>query len=122
MLTGDGAFGFNAMELDTAVRHDLPLVVVLGNDAAWGIDRQIQLELYGKPVAADLLPTRYDEVARGLGCHAEHVSRPEDLSGAIERALAAGRPALLNVDIQQAISPRAEAAVARWRQRGSVPF
>ena len=122
LLTGDGAFGFNAMELDTAVRHNLPVVVVLGNDAAWGIDRQIQLELYGKPVAADLLPTRYDEVARGLGCHAEHVSQPEDLSGAIERGIAAGRPALINVEIQQRISPRAEAAVARWKRRGSVPF
>jgi acetolactate synthase I/II/III large subunit len=113
MLTGDGAFGFNAMEFDTAVRHNLPLVAILGNDSAWGIDRQIQLGLYGRPVATDLLQSHYEMVAQGLGGHGEYVERPEDLGPALERAFASGKPALVNVAVQRAISPRAEAAIAR---------
>jgi acetolactate synthase-1/2/3 large subunit len=113
MLTGDGAFGFNAMEFDTAVRHKLTIVAILGNDSAWGIDRQIQLGLYGRPVATDLLQTRYDQVVQGLGGYGEFVERPEDLASALDRAFAAGRPALLNVAVERAISPRAEAAIGR---------
>ena len=112
-LTGDGAFGFNGMEFDTAVRHELNVVTIMGNDAAWGIDRQIQLGLYGRPVATDLLPTRYDLVVQGLGGHGELVERPEELKPALERAFAANKPALVNVAVQRAISPRAEAAIAR---------
>ena len=112
-LTGDGAFGFNGMEFDTAVRHHLNVVTILGNDAAWGIDRQIQLGLYGRTVGTDLLPTRYDLVAQGLGGHGEFVEKPEDLKPAIERAFAANKPALVNVTVQRAISPRAEAAITR---------
>jgi acetolactate synthase I/II/III large subunit len=113
MLTGDGAFGFNAMEFDTAVRHNLPVVAILGNDSAWGIDRQIQLGLYGRPVATDLLQSHYEMVAQGLGGHGEYVERPDDLAPALERAFASGKPALVNVAVQRAISPRAEAAIAR---------
>ena len=121
-LTGDGSFGFNGMELDTAVRHGINVVSIMGNDAAWGIDRQIQLEVYGKPVATDLLPTRYDKVAEALGCYGEHVTDPDELPAAIDRAFAANRPALLNVDIQRAISPRAQAAIARWTTTTYQPF
>lgn len=113
ICSGDGAFGFNGMEFDTAVRHGINFVNVLGNDSAWGIDRQIQLGLYGRPVATDLLPTRYDQVVQGLGGYGELVEDPEDLKPALERAFASGRPALLNVTVQRAISPRAEAAIAR---------
>ncbi|MBI2087369.1 MAG: thiamine pyrophosphate-binding protein [Deltaproteobacteria bacterium] len=113
VITGDGSFGFNGMEFDTAVRHKLNIVAILGNDSAWGIDRQIQLGLYGRPVATDLLQTRYDKVVEGLGGHGELVERPEELEPALRRAFACGRPALLNVVIQRAISPRAEAAIAR---------
>ena len=113
MLTGDGAFGFNAMEFDTAVRHKLNIVAILGNDSAWGIDRQIQLGLYGRSVATDLLQTRYDQIVEGLGGYGEFVERPEDLKPALERALASGKPALLNVAVERAISPRAEAAIGR---------
>jgi len=113
MLTGDGAFGFNGMEFDTAVRHKLNIVAFLGNDAAWGIDRQIQLGLYGRPVATELLQARYDQVVVGLGGYGQFVENPEDLEPALQRALAAGRPALLNVAVQRAISPRAEAAIGR---------
>jgi acetolactate synthase-1/2/3 large subunit len=113
ILTGDGAFGFNGMEFDTAVRHKLNMVAILGNDSAWGIDRQIQLGLYGRAVATDLLQTRYEQVVQGLGGYGEFVERPEDLAPALERALAAKRPALLNVAVERAISPRAEAAIGR---------
>ncbi len=113
MLTGDGAFGFNAMEFDTAVRHKLNIVAILGNDSAWGIDRQIQLGLYGRPVATELRQTRYEQVVQGLGGYGEFVERPEDLAPALQRAFTSGRPALLNVVVQRAISPRAEAAISR---------
>src|ERR1041385_7353616 len=119
MMTGDGAFGFNAMEFDTAVRHKLNVVAILGNDSAWGIDRQIQLGLYGRPVATDLLQTRYEQVVQGLGGHGEFVERPEDFAPALERALTCGKPALLNVAVERAISPRAEAAIGR--RKAAVP-
>jgi acetolactate synthase-1/2/3 large subunit len=119
MLTGDGAFGFNAMEFDTAVRHKLNIVAILGNDSAWGIDRQIQLGLYGRAVATDLRQTRYDRVVEGLGGHGEFVARAEDLAPALDRAFAAGRPALLNVAVQQVVSPRGEAAIGRRKQAGA---
>jgi acetolactate synthase-1/2/3 large subunit len=112
-LSGDGAFGFNGMEFDTAVRHNLNVVTVLGNDSAWGIDRQIQLGLYGRPVATDLLQTRYDQVVKGLGGYGEFVEEPEALQPALERAFASGKPALVNVAVQRGISPRAEASIAR---------
>ena len=113
MLSGDGAFGFNGMEFDTAVRHKLNIVAIVGNDSAWGIDRQIQLGLYGRPVATDLRQSRYDQLVQGLGGYGEFVERPEDLKPALERALASDRPALLNVAVERAISPRAEAAIGR---------
>jgi len=113
MFTGDGAFGFNGMEFDTAVRHGLNIVAILGNDSAWGIDRQIQLGLYGRSVATELLQTRYEQVVQGLGGYGEFVERAEDLEPALHRAFASAKPALLNVAIQQASSPRAEAAIGR---------
>ena len=113
MLTGDGAFGFNGMEFDTAVRHGLNIVAIIGNDSAWGIDRQIQLGLYGRAVATDLRQSRYEQIVQGLGGHGEFIERPDDLKPALERALAAGKPALLNVAVERAISPRAEAAIGR---------
>ncbi|HEX9146679.1 MAG TPA: thiamine pyrophosphate-binding protein [Candidatus Binatia bacterium] len=113
VLTGDGSFGFNGMEFDTAVRHKLNIVAILGNDSAWGIDRQIQLGLYGRPVATELLQTRYDKVVEGLGGYGAFVKRPEDLEPALKRAFASGKPALLNVVVERAVSPRGEAAIAR---------
>ncbi|MBI3373050.1 MAG: thiamine pyrophosphate-binding protein [Betaproteobacteria bacterium] len=118
-ITGDGSFGFNGMELDTAVRHGLDIVVLLGNDAAWGIDKNIQLGLYGKPVITDLVPTRYDIVAQGLGAQGELVERPEELAPALERALAAGRPSLLNIRVQSQISMRAQGIVDSRKKGGA---
>ena len=118
-VTGDGAFGFNAMELDTAARHGIEIVVVLGNDAAWGIDKNLQLGIYGKAVITDLAPSRYDLVAQGLGCYGELVERPKDLAPALNRALAAGRPALLNIMVRSQISPRAQAVVDSRKDGGA---
>jgi acetolactate synthase-1/2/3 large subunit len=121
-LTGDGSFGFNGMELDTAVRHNLNVTVILGNDAAWGIDRQIQLGVFGRPVATDLLPSRYDKMMEGFGGHAEHVTDPSEVPGAIERALSSDQASLLNIAVERAISPRAQAAIDRWNSEIVQPF
>ncbi len=117
LMAGDGGFGFTAMEFDTAVRHNLPIVAVLGNDATWGIDYHIQVGLFGRDTATKLLYTRYDKVVEGLGGYGEHVTRPEELGPALGRAFDSGRPSLVNVEIQNAISPRAEAAIDKWLAR-----
>jgi|HubBroStandDraft_6_1064221.scaffolds.fasta_scaffold24992_3 acetolactate synthase-1/2/3 large subunit len=98
LLWGDGAVGFAGMELDTLARHGVNVVGVVGNNGIWGLEKHPMEFLYGYSVAADLRPgTRYDRVAEALGCHGELVERPAQLRGALERALAAGRPALVNV-------------------------
>ncbi len=98
LLWGDGAMGFAGMELDTLARHGVNVVGVVGNNGIWGLEKHPMEFLYGYSVAADLRPgTRYDRVAEALGCHGELVERPAQLRGALERALAAGRPALVNV-------------------------
>ncbi len=119
-ITGDGAFGFNAMEVDTAVRHGLKVVFLVGNDAAWGIDKNLQVGLYGKAVITDLVPSRYDLVAQGLGAYTELVERPEELGPALDRALEVDGPALLNIRVQSQISPRAQAVVASRRFGGGL--
>jgi len=98
MLLGDGAFGFSGMEFDTLVRHGVDVVGVMGNNGIWGLEKHPMEFLYGYSVAAELRPeTRYDQVVEALGAHGELVARPQDLRGALERAFAAGRPALVNV-------------------------
>jgi acetolactate synthase-1/2/3 large subunit len=98
LLLGDGAFGFSGMEFDTMVRHDLPVVAVVGNNGIWGLEKHPMEFLYGYSVAADLLPgTRYDQVVEALGGHGELVSKPTELKPALERAFASGKPACVNV-------------------------
>jgi acetolactate synthase I/II/III large subunit len=105
LLLGDGAFGFAGMELDTLARHGVGVVGVMGNNGIWGLEKHPMEFLYGYSVAADLRPgTRYDLVAQALGCEAELVERPEQLRGALERALAAERPALVNVLTDPAVA------------------
>jgi len=106
-MTGDGAAGFHLLELDTAVRAGLPLVVVVGNDACWNAEHQIQLRTYGRARAhsCELLPTRYDEVAAALGAHGEIVAAASKLPAALTRAAASGKPALVNVMIQRLPAP-----------------
>ena len=121
-FTGDGAFGFNGMEFDTAVRHKVPIITIMGNDAAWGIDRHIQMGVFGKAVATDLLPSRYDQIVEALGGYGEMVEHPSQLEPAIERAFNSDLPSLVNIRIQNAISPRAAAAVNRWKSHTPDPF
>jgi acetolactate synthase-1/2/3 large subunit len=108
---GDGTFGFHGFEFDTAVRHDLPFVAIVGNDAGWAAERHRQVALYGpeRVVAADLLPTRYDQVAQALGAEGALVERLADLGPALDLAFASGRPTCLNVRIASLPSPAAAA-------------
>jgi acetolactate synthase-1/2/3 large subunit len=106
-MLGDGTFGFHSSEIDTAVRHGLAYVAVVGNDACWNAEYQIQLRSYGAPRAhgLDLLPTRYDRVAEGFGAHGEHVERPAELVPALQRAAGVGRAACVNVMIERLPAP-----------------
>ncbi len=98
LLLGDGAFGFSGMELDTLARHGVAVLAVIGNNGIWALEKHPMEAIYGYSVAADLRPgTRYDRIAEALGCHAEFVQTPSELRPALDRALASGRPALVNV-------------------------
>src|SRR5207244_4250581 len=98
LLLGDGALGFSATDFDSLVRHDLPVVAIVGNNGIWGLEKHPQTALFGEAVAADLAPeTRYDDVVRALGGTGETVSRPADIGPALDRAFAAGVPYLVNV-------------------------
>ena len=112
VATGDGAFGFNAMEIDTAVRHQAPVLIVVANNGAWAIEVRDQIESHGRVVGTRLRFSDYAAMARGFGLHAERVERAEDLPAAIERALA-HRPALLDVLVTpDAVSSDAKSGLA----------
>ncbi len=106
-IMGDGTFGFHMAEFDTAVRNDIPFVAVVGNDACWNAEHQIQIRDYGENRAhgCELLPARYDKVVEAMGGHGELVTRAEDVAEAIERAYASGKPACVNVMIQSVAAP-----------------
>ncbi len=99
ILHGDGAFGLNGFEFDTAVRFDLPIISVVGNDAGWGQIRNPQIAIMGEDAstATDLAPSRYDKVVESLGGHGEFVETPEQIAPAIQRALDSGKPSCVNV-------------------------
>ncbi|MEN2992209.1 MAG: thiamine pyrophosphate-binding protein [Bacteroidia bacterium] len=99
VVFGDGAFGLNGMEYDTAVRFNLPFVGVIGNDAAWTQIKRAQLPMYGRAIATDLRLTRYDQMVEALGGWGCFVEDTAELPGALERARASGKPALVNVHI-----------------------
>jgi len=103
IVYGDGSFGLHAMEFEAMLRQKINVVGVIGNDAAWMQIRRGQVQLYGeeRSVATALSFTRYDKVAEALGCHGEYVERPEDIGPAMKRALAAGKPAVVNIKIGQ---------------------
>ncbi|HJY76237.1 MAG TPA: thiamine pyrophosphate-binding protein [Burkholderiales bacterium] len=107
-MLGDGTLGFHLSEFDTAVRHGLAYIAVIGNDATWNAEYQIQLRAYGSERAkgCELLPTRYGAVAQALGAHGEDVVRPDELGGALQRAAASGKPACVNVMIERLAAPR----------------
>lgn len=98
-VMGDGAFGLNGLDFDSLVRFGIPAVLVIGNDAAWGEIRVPQVGIYGEEgeIATRLAPSRYDRLCEVFGGHAEHVERPDEIAPALERALASGEPAIVNV-------------------------
>jgi acetolactate synthase-1/2/3 large subunit len=108
MITGDGALGFYIAELDTLVRHGLPVVIVVGNDGGWGLERELQSAAGRETVACELLRTRYDVVMQGFGGGGETIDRLEQVGGAVGRALASGRPYLINVNVRGVRSPFTE--------------
>lgn len=91
VLSGDGAFGWNGMEMDTAIRHKLPIVVVVSNNAGFTSRKT------GGNVGRELGWQRYDKLVEALGGYGEFVEKPDEIRPAIERAFAANRPALVNV-------------------------
>jgi thiamine pyrophosphate-dependent acetolactate synthase large subunit-like protein len=98
VMMGDGAAGFSLMDVDTLVRHELPVVIVVGNNGIWGLEKHPMQAIYGYDVAADLQPgTRYDLVVEALGGAGETVTEPEDVGPALDRAFASGVPYLVNV-------------------------
>ena len=98
LLLGDGAAGFSLMDVDTLVRHNLPVVMVMGNNSAWGLEKGPMQMLYGYDVIADLAPrTAYDEVVKALGGAGETVTDPRQIGAALDRAFAANVPYLVNV-------------------------
>lgn len=107
VLMGDGTAGFHFLEFETAVRNALPFVAIIGNDARWNAEHQIQLRDYGpdRTYACELLAIRYDRVAAALGGHGAHVGAAADLEPAITRALASGKPACINVALDGLPAP-----------------
>ena len=103
IVYGDGSFGLNGFEYDTAARFNLPNVGIIGHDAAWGQMMRPQISIYGEDrmVATTLNPTRYDKVVEALGGHGEYVTEPDQIRPALERAYASGKAACVNVMIRQ---------------------
>jgi acetolactate synthase-1/2/3 large subunit len=113
LLLGDGAAGFSLMDVDSLVRHRLPVVMIVGNNGIWGLEKHPMQFLYGYDVAAELRPgTRYDEVVRALGGDGETVTDPAQLGAALDRAFAADVPYLVNVITDPAVAyPRSTTGV-----------
>jgi acetolactate synthase-1/2/3 large subunit len=107
VVLGDGTFGFHMAEFETAVRCNLPFVAVVGTDARWNAEYNLQVRDYGpnRTFGCELLPTRYDLVVAALGGHGELVQSADELPGAIERSLASGKPACINVMIESIPAP-----------------
>jgi acetolactate synthase-1/2/3 large subunit len=97
--TGDGSFGYGAMEMETAVRYGIPIIVVVHNDKGWGMTRDMQVEFFGegRELGNQLGVVRYDRLVEALGGYGEFVEKPEELRPALDRALASGLPACVNV-------------------------
>lgn len=97
--TGDGSFGYGIMEMETALRYGIPLVVVVHNDKGWGMTRDMQTEFFGegRELGNQLGLVRYDRMVAALGGHGEFVEKPDELKPALERALQSGLPACVNV-------------------------
>ena len=99
-LTGDGSFMFNIQELETAVRLNLPIIIVIANNCAWGMIKSAQKNSFRKRYCdVDFPPINYSEIAKGFGCYAEKVEKPEEIRYAVQRAIESKKPAVIDVDI-----------------------
>ncbi len=117
MITGDGSLGFYLAELDTLVRQNLGVVIIVGNDAGWGLERELQGELCGSTVACELRSTRYDLIMKGFGGEGENIERLDQVGPAIRRAFRSGKPYLLNVNVRGARSPFTEWQISGKQQK-----
>lgn len=99
LVVGDGSLGFHFMEFETAVRHNLPVTVVVLNDSAWGIEQHFQRRIFGRTTGTTLTHVRYDQMAESLGGLGLYVETPQQLQPAVQQALASKRPAIVNVRI-----------------------
>ena len=99
-ITGDGSFMFNIQELETAVRLNLPIITIIGNNCSWGMIKSAQKLNLGKRYCdVDFPPINYSEIARSFGCYGEKIDKPEDIKPALQRAINSKKPAVLDVDI-----------------------
>jgi thiamine pyrophosphate-dependent acetolactate synthase large subunit-like protein len=110
VLTGDGAMGFSVMEFETAVRHRIPVVVVIANDAAYGVEVYYQAKWFGpdRVVGTELTNTRWDLMAESMGGLGEYVDTPDKLKPALQRAFASGKPACINIITKTTPSPQTQ--------------
>lgn len=105
VFVGDGGVGYHVLELDTALRHDAPVIVIVADDQKWGAIALPQKRAYGVEVAMDLPRRDWAALARSLGCYGEFVEEPDDVGPALVRALQSGKPAILHVAIASVESP-----------------
>ncbi|MBN1574608.1 MAG: thiamine pyrophosphate-binding protein [Deltaproteobacteria bacterium] len=97
VVTGDGSFGLNGMEIETSIRHNIPIIIVILNDQAWGMVKHGQELQYNRVVGTDLGPVRYDLMAQGLGAHAEYVTEAKEIIPALKRAQDSKKTAVVNI-------------------------
>jgi acetolactate synthase-1/2/3 large subunit len=124
-ICGDGAFGLNMQELETAARLNLPLVVIIANDGQWGMIKGAQLAAYdARYIGVDFSDVRYDEVARAMGCYGERVEDPKAITPALERAVKSGKPAVIDVLVDRWANltpPDLENLDAVWMEGCELP-
>ncbi|MBL8229935.1 MAG: thiamine pyrophosphate-binding protein [Bryobacterales bacterium] len=114
MITGDGSLGFYLAELETLARYNLPVVILVGNDGGWGLERELQRELTGdRTVACELQHTRYDVIMQGFGGGGETIDHPDQVADAVKRGFASGKPYLINAIVKGSRSPFTE-----WQIQG----
>ena len=106
LITGDSAFQFHISELETAVRKNLPIVCIVNSDAAWGMELGVFVGAFGmdQDVEVKWGDVRFDKIAEGYGAHGEFVDRTADIAPAVERALASGRPAVVQVAVDPTVN------------------
>jgi acetolactate synthase-1/2/3 large subunit len=125
-ICGDGAFGLNIQELETAARLKIPFVVIVANDRQWGMIKATQMAAYdARYIGVDFADVRYDQVAQAMGCWGERVEDPNGITPALERAMASGKPAVLDVAVDQWANltpPDLENLDAVWMEGCELPW